>query len=70
LTALNLADNSIGATVGWVIQPGHIPEQRYKHSDGRMQGCLPEGEQLGNPEGIIAVANAIKDMGSLSVLWI
>jgi Ran GTPase-activating protein (RanGAP) involved in mRNA processing and transport len=67
LTALNLAENSIGAnTVGWVIQPGHVPEQRYKHSDGRMRGRLPEGEQLGKPEGVIAVANAIKDMGALS----
>jgi Ran GTPase-activating protein (RanGAP) involved in mRNA processing and transport len=69
LTALNLADNKIGATVGWMIQPSFVtPDQRYKHSDGRIQGLLPEGEQLGKPEGVIAVANAIKDMGALARL--
>jgi hypothetical protein len=68
LTALILADNNIESPVGWMIQPGNVPEQRYKHTDGRMRGRLPEGEQLGKPEGVIAVANAIKEMGAVSLV--
>jgi hypothetical protein len=38
------------------------------HSDGRHQEQLPDGDELGRPEGIIAIVNVIPDMGALSAL--
>jgi Leucine-rich repeat (LRR) protein len=63
MTSLNLSSNALGELVlpaGWTKEH---PYSSYKHSDGREQKDHP-----GEPEGIIAVANAIKDMGALSKL--
>jgi hypothetical protein len=68
LLVLNLADNNLGAIVGWTHHPNKNDNYKYEHTDGRHQKQLPEGEEMGKPEGVIAVANAIKDMRALSVL--
>ena len=65
LTSLDLSDNNIGAIVGWTYHPGNIAIFKYKHSDGRHQEQLPVGDELGKPEGVIAIANAIPTMGAL-----
>jgi hypothetical protein len=65
---LNLADNNLGAIVGWTHHPNQNDNYKYEHTDGRHQKQLPEGEEMGKPEGVIAVANAIKDMGALTTL--
>jgi hypothetical protein len=60
LTVLNLANNNLGELVlidGWT--KGCVDE--YTHADGRKQKEPP-----GTPEGVIAIANAIKDMRLLS----
>jgi hypothetical protein len=67
LTSLNLANNSLGDLVipeGWTKQltsdrTGYV----YKHLDGTVQGGKP-----GKPEGVIAIANAIPDMGAMTRL--
>jgi hypothetical protein len=69
LSVLNLASNSLGEMVlpeGWTAQTkydwgGEIVG--YTHADGRKQNQHP-----GKPEGIIAIANAIPDMGALTKL--
>eukprot|EP00935_MAST-01C_sp_MAST-1C-sp1_P000282 g282.t1 len=66
MTKLNISNNGIGAIVGWTHHPGNGREYKYKHSDGRHQEHLPEGDELGKPEGVIAIANAIPTMGSLA----
>jgi Ran GTPase-activating protein (RanGAP) involved in mRNA processing and transport len=63
LLVLSLASNNLGAIVGWTHHPRKRAEYRYKHSDGRHQEQLPDGDELGRPEGTIALANAIKDLG-------
>ena len=68
LSVLSLASNNLGAIVGWTHSPVHRAEYRYTHSDGRHQEQLPDGDELGRPDGIIAIVNAIPDMGALSVL--
>jgi hypothetical protein len=63
LSILNLASNSLGEIVlaeGWSYDEWNL---KYKHTDGREQT-----EKPGKPEGIIAIANAIPDMGALSEL--
>jgi hypothetical protein len=63
MTSLNLSSNAIELLVlpaGWTTEGTHW-DPIYKHSDGREQEDHP-----GEPEGIIAVANAIKDMGALT----
>jgi hypothetical protein len=65
MTSLNLSSNALGELVlpaGWTKE-GMSYDPIYKHSGGRERK-----EHPGKPEGIIAVANAIKDMGALSVL--
>jgi hypothetical protein len=66
LSSLNLAANSLGELVppeGWSKEYdwGDIT---YKHADGREQTEDPGSK----PEGILALANAIPDMGALSTL--
>jgi hypothetical protein len=75
LSVLNLAENYLGELVlpeGWTEDHDEIlpsyPHQRrrfvvYKHADGREQMGNP-----GKPEGIIAIANAIPDMGAMTSL--
>jgi hypothetical protein len=66
---LNLASNKLGEIVlpeGWSYydkyQPGNYYDT-YMHTDGREQK-----ENPGKPEGIIAIAKAIPDMGALTRL--
>jgi hypothetical protein len=65
LTHLNLAKNNLGEIVlaaGW----------RSKDNDGRNPWVGPDGqeqhEKPGKPEGIIAIADAIPNMGALTSL--
>jgi hypothetical protein len=66
LTSLNLADNILGELVppeGWTkTGDGIFKRIVFKHADGREQHQDPGSK----PEGIIAIANAIPDMGALS----
>jgi hypothetical protein len=67
LTSLNLANNSLGDIVlleGWTKQVNsERTAYEYKHIDGTVQGNTP-----GKPEGVIAIANVIPDMGALTSL--
>jgi hypothetical protein len=67
LSVLNLAKNKLGELVipeGWTEDyDSDEDEEVYRHTDGREQKDKP-----GNPEGIIAVANAIPDMGAMTSL--
>jgi hypothetical protein len=68
LSVLNLAENNLGAVVfphGWRTST----PWKFRHSDGSHQDTDP-GEELvqGRPEGAIAIANAIPDMGALTAL--
>ena len=40
---------------------------KYRHSDGRKQDEKP-AEAMGKPEGVIALADAIKNNGALASL--
>jgi Ran GTPase-activating protein (RanGAP) involved in mRNA processing and transport len=67
LSVLNLAANNLGELVppeGWSIKDEGSYRQKYIHIDGREQKEDPGSK----PEGVIAIANAIPDMGALSVL--
>jgi hypothetical protein len=67
LSELNLASNNLGALVlpeGWTKKDEHFDrtwQEVFTHADGTKQI-----EHPGKPEGIIALANAIPDMGALS----
>jgi hypothetical protein len=67
LSILNLAKNNLGELVlpeGWTEDVNcNTYELVYNHTDGREQKDKP-----GKPEGIIAIANAIPDMGALAKL--
>jgi hypothetical protein len=68
MTSLNLSDNNLGILVspgGWSSKARDA--YKYRHTDGRKTDTKPEGEEF-KPEGIIALANAIPDMGALSLL--
>jgi hypothetical protein len=65
---LNLAKNNLGELVlpeGWRREQikAYGWEFGFTHVDGRQQRKKP-----GNPEGIIVLADAIKDMGALTKL--
>jgi hypothetical protein len=66
LSVLNLAKNSLGELVlpkGWTEDVDYVTfESTYKHTDGREQ----KDKHPGKPEGIIAIANAIPNMGAIS----
>jgi hypothetical protein len=74
LTVLNLASNNLGELVppdGWTKRNAQSREEYdahgnvwYEHTDGTEQKEDPGSK----PEGIIALANVIPDMGALSVL--
>jgi hypothetical protein len=67
LTSLNLGNNNLGDLVlpeGWTQQVNSAKtDYEYKHIDGTVLEAKP-----GKPEGVIAIANAIKNMGALSFL--
>jgi hypothetical protein len=67
LSMLNLAENNLGELVipeGWTEDYDEDEDEVvYRHTDGREQKDKP-----GKPEGIIAIANAIPDMGALTSL--
>ena len=67
LTLPNLANNSLGELVlseGWTkTRHDRLSPVVFKHTDGREQKDKP-----GKPEGIIAIANAIPNMGALTSL--
>jgi hypothetical protein len=74
LTSLNLASNSLGELVlpdGWTKRDAQSQEEMdahgdvwYEHTDGTEQKEDPGSK----PEGIIALANVIPDMGALTSL--
>jgi hypothetical protein len=67
LTSLDVSHNDVGQLVlpeGWSENQGlYGGIDGYKHTDGREQN-----ENPGKPEGIIAIANVIPDMGVLASL--
>jgi hypothetical protein len=66
LSVLNLASNNLGELVlpqGWTQGFTANYSVEYTHTDGTKQDQHP-----GKPEGILALASAIPDMGALSVL--
>jgi hypothetical protein len=67
LTSLNFASNNLGELVlpdGWSIKDEYMSYQMYREQkSGREQKGRP-----GKPEGVIALANAIPDMGALTSL--
>jgi hypothetical protein len=67
LSVLNLASNNLGELVlpqGWTKgEKGYSITEEYTHTDGTKQDQHP-----GEPEGIIALANAIPDMGAMTEL--
>jgi hypothetical protein len=68
MTVLNLASNKLGELVlpeGWTKTGGGFSGPIvFKHADGREQKEDPGSK----PEGIIAIANAIPDMGAMTSL--
>eukprot|EP00935_MAST-01C_sp_MAST-1C-sp1_P001408 g1408.t1 len=69
LTSLNISSNNIGQIVGWKYNhPSQANDAwRYEHSDGRHQKERPH-EEMGKPEGVIALAESIKNNGTLAKL--
>jgi hypothetical protein len=65
MTSLDVSSNNLGSIVGWAYHSDESRQYKHTHSDGRYQELLPEGEELGKPEGIIALATAISDMRAL-----
>jgi hypothetical protein len=68
LTSLNLAANNLGQLVlpeGWSGPMPYDDEKYYKDRDGKYHEQAPAGSK---PEGIIALANVIPDMGALTKL--
>jgi hypothetical protein len=68
LSVLNLASNSLGGKVlpeGWNCSTSSLDNEllipEYTHTDGRKQDQHP-----GRPDGLIALADAIKDMAAIS----
>jgi hypothetical protein len=77
ILVLNLADNHLGQVVGWHLNPEYASnsdgEYQYEHSDGRREGGVTEGqdeepEEMGRPDGVIAIASAIPYMGEMTSL--
>jgi hypothetical protein len=69
LTSLDLSNNSLGQPSdlpeGWSEPNPGNPDYRFEHTDGRHQAAPPEGSKF---EAIIALADAIKDMGAMTSL--
>jgi hypothetical protein len=59
MTNMNLANNSLGVPNGWSGPDG---DGEYKDPDGEYHDALPAGSSV----GVIAIANAIPDMGAIS----
>jgi hypothetical protein len=65
---VNLAQNQIGSPVlpeGWEYHPDNIPNAKYTFGGSGWQGHPPEGTTY---PGVVAIANAIADMGALTSL--
>jgi hypothetical protein len=67
MTSLDVSSNNLGAVVlpvGWELDKSisswDVAKWFYKHIDGREQKGHP-----GQPDGLIAIVNAIPDMGAL-----
>jgi hypothetical protein len=71
MTSLNISNNNIGKPdefpEGWSygLKEGYSTVYEYKHTNGRKQGDPPAGSKS---SGLTALADAIKDMGALSVM--
>jgi hypothetical protein len=70
ISSLNLANNNLGELVppvGWnaVGKYADGSGTKYVHIDGSEQDDPPAGSKR---EGIIAIANAIPDMGAISIV--
>jgi hypothetical protein len=70
MTSLDVSDNNLGALIlpeGWECDKSASDWDSnkwiYKHTDGREQKGHP-----GKPEGIIALANVIPNMGAMTSL--
>jgi hypothetical protein len=64
LSVLNVASNSLGWNVlpeGWNCSDNELLVLEYTHTDGRKQDQHP-----GQPDGLIALADAIKDMAAIT----
>jgi hypothetical protein len=73
MLSLNLSNNGLGELVapavlpdGWSKPDPGNPAYRYQHTDGRHQEAPPGG----NPEGVIAIANAISNMRAMTSLHV
>jgi hypothetical protein len=65
LMSLDVSSNQLGMLAtedGWISRYGHGP---WVHPDGRSQNEKPDGLK---PLGVIAIANAIPDMGAMTSL--
>jgi hypothetical protein len=60
MTNLNLANNSLGMPNGW---SGPNNDDEYRDPNGEYHKALPAGSSV---LGVIAIANAIPDMGAIS----
>jgi hypothetical protein len=60
MTNLNLSNNNLGMLSGW---SGH-GDGEYRDPDGNYHEALPAGSS----DGMIAIANAIPDMGAMTSL--
>jgi hypothetical protein len=68
LSSLDISSNNIGQVFGWTYLPandGDDSQWTYTHSDGRKQDKKPS-EAMGKPTGVIALADAISDMGAMT----
>jgi hypothetical protein len=61
MTNLNLANNSLGMPNGW---SGPNNDGEYRDPNGEYHKALPAGSSV---LGVIAIANAIPDMGALAM---
>jgi hypothetical protein len=64
MTSLNISNNDIGKLVppkGW-SNPYSDGSGEWSHTDGRKQQGWPAGSK---PQGVIALADGIKNMGAL-----
>jgi hypothetical protein len=72
LAHLGVSNNNIGQLIGWkeCDNWNRRPDlyKKYEHSDGRKQNELPAEGVGQKPDGIIALANGIKDMGAMTSL--
>ena len=64
MASLDISNNNIGELVmpeGWGVD--YFGGETYRHEDGRVQNNDPS-----QPVGVLALADAIQDMGALASL--